>query len=59
MGETVPDESESTLFDILFDRIEQLLLADFHLRVGPSRNFHDHVEDAVVLISEERDVMEG
>lgn len=59
MGETVPDESKSTLFDILFDRIKRFLFADFHLRIGPSRNFDDHVEDTVVLVGEERDVMEG
>lgn len=59
MWETVPDESESTLFDILLDGIEGLLFGDFHLCVSPSRNFDDHVEDAIVLVGEEWDVVEG
>lgn len=35
------------------------LLADLHLGVGPSRHFDDHVQDAIVLVGEERDVVKA
>lgn len=58
VGEAVTNVTESTLLDILLDGIERLLLRDLHLCVGPAGNFDDHVEDAVVLVCEERDVVE-
>lgn len=57
--ETVADETQTVLFHVLLDGIEGLLLGDFHLGVGPTRDFDNHVEDAVVLISKERNIVEG
>jgi len=58
VGETVPNESELSFFDVLFDRIEQLFFRDLHLGVSPSRHLDDHVQDTVVLIGKKRDVVE-
>ena len=58
MGEAVAHVAQATLLDVLLDGIERLLLGDFHLGVGPARNLDDHVEYAIALIGEERDVME-
>jgi hypothetical protein len=30
-----------------------------HLRIGPSRDLHDHVEDSLLFIGIQRDVVEG
>jgi hypothetical protein len=57
--EAVANEAKLALLDILLDRVEGLLLGDLHLRVGPARDLDDHVEDAIALVSEERNVMEG
>jgi len=59
MGEAVANVSQPALLDILFDRVEGFLLGNFHFGVGPAGNLNDHVEDAIILVSEERDVMEG
>ena len=59
MRETIADETKFPLFDILFDRIESFFFGNLHLGVGPSRNFDDHVEDTGILISKERNVVEG
>lgn len=58
VGETVADIPQLAFLNVLLDGVEGLLLGDLHLRVGPTGNFDDHVEDAIVLISEERDVVE-
>ena len=57
--ETVPHVAEAATFDVLLDGVERLLLTDFHLSVGPTRNLDDHVQDAIVLIGKEGDVVEG
>lgn len=59
VGEAVADEAETTLLDILLDRIEGLLLGDLHLGVGPARDLDNHVEDAIALVGEKRNVVEG
>jgi len=59
VGEAVADEPQPPLLDILFNGIEGFLLGNFHLSIRPARNFDDHVEDAVVLVCEKRDVVEG
>lgn len=59
VGEAVTDEAQLALLDVLLDRVECLLLGDLHLCVGPAGDLDDHVEDAIVPVSEERDVMEG
>ena len=59
VGEAVPHEAQTALLDILLDGIELLLLGDLELGVGPAGNLDDHVEDALALVSEERDVVEG
>ena len=59
VGEAVADETQAALLDVLFDGVEGLLLADFHLGVGPAGDLDDHVEDAIVPVGEKRDVVEG
>ena len=56
VGETVSDETELALLDVLLDRVERLFLGDLHLGVGPSGNLNDHVEDGLGLVGEEGDV---
>ena len=56
VGETVSDETELALLDVLLDRVERLFLGDLHLGVGPSGNLNDHVEDGLGLVGEEWDV---
>ena len=55
--EAVTDVTETALLDILLDGVERLLLGDFHLGVGPTGNLDDHVEDAIGLVSEQRNVV--
>jgi len=59
MGEAVANETQTTLFDVLLDGIEGLILADFELGVGPTRDLNNHVEDTIVLVVKERNVVEG
>ena len=56
VGETVANETELALLDVLLDRVERLFLGDLHLGVGPSGYLNDHVEDGLGLIGEEGDV---
>jgi hypothetical protein len=56
--ETVANVAQATLFNVLLDRIEQLFFGYLHLCVGPARDLHDHVENAIVLVREEGNVME-
>ena len=58
VGETVADVAQATLLNVLLDGIEGLLLGYLHLRVSPAGNLDDHVEDAIVLVGEERDIVE-
>lgn len=58
VGEAVAYKTELALLDILLDGVEELLLGDFHLGVGPAGNFDDHVHDTHILVSEQRDIME-
>ena len=58
VGEAVAHEAQATLFDILLDGIERLFLGNFHLGVRPAGNLDNHVENAIALIGEERDIME-
>ena len=57
VGEAVANVTQSTLLDILLDRVERLFFRYLHFSIGPAGNFHDHVEDAVVLVREEGDVV--
>ena len=57
--ETVADVAQLSLLDVLLDGVEGLLLGDLHLRVGPARDLNNHVQDAIVLVGEEGDVVEG
>ena len=59
VGEAVANIAQSALLDVLLDGVEGLLLGDLHLRVGPARDLNNHVQDAIVLVGEEGDVMEG
>lgn len=56
--EAIPNESQLSLLGVLQDGIESLFFGDFHLGVGPTRNFHNHVEDGTSFIGEKRNVME-
>ncbi|ELU40304.1 hypothetical protein AG1IA_05667 [Rhizoctonia solani AG-1 IA] len=51
VGEAVADKTELALLNVLLDGIERLLLGDFHLGVGPTRNLDNHVQNAIVLVS--------
>ena len=55
--EAVTDVTETALLDILLDGVERLLLGDFHLGVGPTGDLDDHVEDAIGLVGEQRNVV--
>lgn len=59
MREAVADESQPALLDILFNGIERFLFGDLHFGVGPARDFDDHVENTIALVSEQRNVVEG
>lgn len=59
MGEAVANETQTTLFDVLLNGIEDLILGYFQLGVGPTRDLNDHVEDTIVLVVKERNVVEG
>ena len=59
VGEAVSDEAQLAALDVLLDGIEGLLLGDLHLGVRPARDLDDHVEDALGLVGEERDVVKG
>jgi len=59
MGEAVANETQTALFDVLLDGVEGLILADFELGVGPTRNLNNHVQDTIVLVVKERNVVEG
>ena len=59
VGEAVADEAETALLDVLLDGVEGLLLGDLHLGVGPAGDLDDHVQDAIGLVGEEGDVVEG
>jgi hypothetical protein len=59
MRETVPDVTQSSLLYILLDGIEWLFFGDLHFGIGPTRDFYDHVKNAIVLVSKQRDVVEG
>ena len=59
VGEAVPDKAQSTFFNVLFDRIKWFLFGNFHLSIGPAGDLDYHVEDTLVLIGEERDVVES
>jgi len=58
MGEAVSNETQTTFLDVLLDGVEWLLLGDLKLGVGPTRDLHNHVEDAIALVGKERDVVE-
>ena len=59
VGEAVADVAQTAALDVLLDGVERLLLGGLHLCVRPAGDLDDHVEDAIVLVGEERDVVEG
>jgi hypothetical protein len=59
MRETVANEAQLALLDVLLDWIERLLFADLHFGVSPARDFDYHIEDTIRLISVEWDIVEG
>jgi hypothetical protein len=58
VGEAVSDVSKLALLDVLLDGVEELLLGDLKLGVGPSRNLNDHVQDSLLLVGVERNIVE-
>jgi hypothetical protein len=58
VGEAVSDVSKLALLDILLDGVEELLLGDLELGIGPSRNLDNHVQDGLLLVGIERNIME-
>ena len=59
VGEAVANETQTALLDVLFDRIEWLLLGDLEFSVGPAGDFDNHIEDTIALVCKERNVVEG
>ena len=59
VGEAVADVAQTAALDVLLDGVERLLLGGLHLCVRPAGDLDDHVEDAIVLVGEEGDVVEG
>ena len=59
VGETVANETQTTLLDVLLNGIEGIPFGDLELGVGPTGDLDNHVEDAIALIGKERDVVEG
>ena len=58
VGETVANIAQLATLNVLLDGIEGLFLRNLHLRICPAWNFDNHIEDAVIAVSEERDVVE-
>ena len=59
MGEAISDETQTALLYVLLDGIERLLFGNFEFGVGPTGDLDNHVEDAIGLVGEERNVVEG
>lgn len=57
--ETVADETQATLLNVLFDGIKWLFFADLHLRVRPARDLNYHVENSITLVGKKWNVVEG
>ncbi len=57
MGETVSNDTQTTFLDILLDGVEDFLFRDLEFGISPSRNFDDHVEDAIVLVGKEGNIV--
>jgi hypothetical protein len=57
--EAVSDVSKLALLDVLLDGVEELLLGDLKLSIGPSRNLDNHVQDVLLLVGVERNIVEG
>ena len=59
VGEAVSDVSKLAALDVLLDGVEGFLFRDLHFCVGPAGDFDDHIENAMILVGEEGDVVEG
>jgi hypothetical protein len=59
MWKAVADVAQAALFYVLLDWVEGFLLGDLHLCVRPTGNLDNHVENAITLVSEKRDVVPG
>lgn len=57
VGEAVAHKAQPVPLDVLLDGVHELVLRDLHLRVRPTWHLDDHVEDAVVLVGEERNIV--
>jgi hypothetical protein len=56
--EAVPHKAQLATLNVLLDGVERLVFGDLHLCVRPARNLDNHVQDTLVLVGEERNVME-
>lgn len=59
VGKAVANVSKLALLDVLLDRVEELLLGDLKLSIGPPRNLNNHVQDGLLLIGIEGNIVEG
>jgi hypothetical protein len=59
MRETVAHVTQSSLLYVLLDGVEGLFFGDLHFCIGPTRDFYNHVENTIVLISKQWNVVEG
>jgi len=58
VGEAVSDVSKLALLDVLLDGVEEFLLGDLELGIGPSRDLNNHVQNGLLLVGVEGDIVE-
>merc|ERR1712000_163459 len=58
VGEAVSDVSKLALLDFLLDGVEEFLLGDLELGIGPSRDLNNHVQNGLLLVGVEGDIVE-
>jgi len=55
--EAISNKSELALLDVLLDRVEELILGDLLLRIRPSWDLNDHVQDRLLLVGIQGDIV--
>jgi len=58
-GEAIADEPQLALLGVLLDGVQELILGDLLLGIGPARDLNNHVEHRLLGVGVEGDVMEG
>lgn len=59
VGEAVADKAQLALLDVLLDGVEDLVLGDLELGVGPAGDLDNHVEDVLGGVGKQGHVVEG